>query len=82
MERRMAGENETPGIEALRDSIERLTTQVERLANLLQNRSMAAETQSQSKLQELIDRPEVEPEDRNTASDVPPDEEGDDAARV
>ena len=78
----MAGENETPGIEALRDSIERLTTQVERLANLLQTRSMAAETQSQSQLQELIDRPEVEPEDRNTASDVPPDEEGDDAARV
>jgi hypothetical protein len=82
MERRMAGENETPGIEALRDSIERLTAQVDRLANLLETRSMAAETQSQSDLQELVDRPEVELEDRNTASDVPPDEEGDDPARV
>jgi hypothetical protein len=82
MERRMAGENETPAIEALRDSIERLTAQVDRLANLLETRSMAAETQSQSDLQELVDRPEVELEDRNTASDVPPDEEGDDAARV
>ena len=80
MECEMEDGNEMPGIEPLRESIERLTVQIERLATLLEARSVAAGTQSQ--LQELVDRPEVELEDRNTASDVPPDEEGDDAARV
>jgi hypothetical protein len=78
----MADENEMPGIAALRDSIERLTAQIERLASLLETRSMTAETKSQARLQEIVDRPEVELEDRNTAPDLPPDEEGEDAARV
>lgn len=65
---------------ALRQSIERLTAQVERLANTLESGTQWAANQHSAQLREMLDRPDVEQEDRNTSGDHPDDE--DDAARV
>lgn len=66
---------------ALRHSIERLTAEIERLTGVLRAVSPATESDSRAQMRQMIDRPEVDQEDRNTPPDVP-DDEGDDAARV
>ncbi len=67
-------------IVALRKSIERLTAEVTRLANVLQSTARATDSESQAQIREMMDRPDVGWEDRNTPSDDP--EDGNDTARV
>jgi hypothetical protein len=67
-------------ITALRQSIDRLITRIDRLISILEHPPLSADMQSRAQMQEMMDRPEVQPEDRNTPPDFP--EEGDDAARV
>jgi hypothetical protein len=64
----------------LRKSIERLTIEIARLTSVLQGNARARDTASQAQFREIMERPEVEPEDRNTPPDFPDDE--DDVARV
>jgi hypothetical protein len=60
--------------------LDRLLAQVERLTSALETIARTTETQTETEFRELVDRPVVDQEDRNTRSDVPPDD--DDAARV
>ena len=69
-------------IAALRQSIERLTAQVDRLATLMETASQTTESRLESQFRDLIDRPDVEYDDRNTPTDILDTDEDDDAARV
>ena len=72
--------NGDPEIGALRDSIDKLTVQIERLIRRLESPSPAVESEQAAQLRDLLDRPDVEPEDRNTPGESPG--EDDDTARV
>ena len=70
-------------IVALRESIERLTAQIDRLIRRLESPAQTAATEQTAQLRELLERPEVDLEDRNTPSDLLDDQDDDDdAARV
>src|SRR5688500_5402965 len=60
--------------------LDRLLGQIERLTNALEAVTRETETQTETAFRELVDRPSVDQDDRNTRPDIPDDE--DDAARV
>jgi hypothetical protein len=60
--------------------LDRLLAQIERLTSALEAVARGIETQTETEFRELVDRPSVERDDRNTRPDISP--EGDDTARV
>jgi hypothetical protein len=59
--------------------LDRILAQIERLTSALEAVARDVETQTETEFRELVDRPSVERDDRNTPPDIPDD---DDAARV
>ena len=60
--------------------LDRILAQIERLTSALEAVAREVETQTETAFRELVDRPAVDQDERNTRADFPPDD--DDAARV
>jgi hypothetical protein len=61
--------------------LERILTQIEQLSAKLETFNRQLETQSEADFRQLVERPDVERDDRNTRRDIE-DAEGDDDPRV
>ena len=62
--------------------LERLLAQIERLTSALEAVARGTETQTEAQFRELVDRPSIDRDDRNTRPDLPSDDDDDEAARV
>src|SRR5688572_23501072 len=60
--------------------LDRMLAQIERLTSALEAVARQTETPAETEFRELVDRPVVDQDERNTLPDVPDDE--DDAARI